>query len=311
AQLAARIGASPVGPFGVVGLGCTVEPVSLEDLAARVAGAVGRSPLVLRGGDHGVKRLAVSTGAAGHDLVQAAHEGYDALLEVERWPEFAPPGLQVVGASEVTRIVCGVSASRALLEQAVELGAELVLVHHGLFWRNEPLVVDARLRGRLEALFRGDASLVAYHLALDAHAELGNAAQLARRLGLVPGGPFGPFGVGCDQPPSTLDDLVARVAAQTERAPLVLAHGPEEVRRVAVATGAAGYDLVRAAHEGFDVLLTGEPEEPNLHAAQELGIHLIAAGHHATERYGVQALAAALANRFDLDWSYVEVPNPV
>jgi dinuclear metal center YbgI/SA1388 family protein len=238
--------------------------------------------------------------------------GYaNALLEVERWPEFAPPGLQVLGAAEVTRIVCGVSASQALFEQAVSTGAELVLVHHGLFWRNEPLVVDARLRGRLEALFRGNASLVAYHLALDAHPELGNAAQLAHRLGLTPDGAFGSFGLACVQPASTLDDLAGRVRELTEREPLVLAHGPTEIRRIAVATGSAGYDIVRAAHEGFDALLTGEPEEPNLHAAQELGIHLIAAGHHATERYGVQALAAALADRFGLDWSYLEIPNPV
>lgn len=235
----------------------------------------------------------------------------NALLEVERWPEFAPPGLQVVGAAEVTRIACGVSASQALFEQAVDEGAELVLVHHGLFWRNEPLVVDARLRGRLEALFRGNASLVAYHLALDAHPELGNAAQLAHRVGLTPDGPFGPFGLACTQQPSTLDDLVERVSEHTEREPFVLAYGPAELRRVAVATGSAGYDLIRAAHEGFDVLLTGEPEEPNLHAAQELGIHLIAAGHHATERYGVQALAATLAGHFDLDWSYLEIPNPI
>ncbi len=111
------------------------------------------------------------------------------LLEIERFPEFAPQGLQVVGAAEVTTIACGVSCSRELFEQAAELGAELVLVHHGLFWRNEPLVVDARLRGRLEALFRGDASLVAYHLALDAHPTLGNNAQLAARIGAMPDRP--------------------------------------------------------------------------------------------------------------------------
>jgi len=111
-----------------------------------------------------------------------------ALLEVERFPEFGPPGLQVVGASEVTTIACGVSCSRELFERAVAVGAELVLVHHGLFWRNEPLVVDARLRGRLETLFRGNASLVAYHLALDAHPTLGNNAQLAERIGATPEG---------------------------------------------------------------------------------------------------------------------------
>ena len=115
---------------------------------------------------------------AGRDeIVRYANE----LLEASRWPEFGPPGLQVVGSENVTLLACGVSSSRDLFQQAVDSGAEMVVVHHGLFWRNEPLVVDARLRGRLEVLFRGNASLLAYHLALDAHPELGNAAQLAAR----------------------------------------------------------------------------------------------------------------------------------
>ncbi len=233
------------------------------------------------------------------------------LLEIERFPEFAPQGLQVVGAAEVTTIACGVSCSRALFEQAAELGAELVLVHHGLFWRNEPLVVDARLRGRLEALFRGDASLVAYHLALDAHPTLGNNAQLAARIGAMPVGPFGVVGRGCTIEPMSVDDLAARVAGVVGRAPLVLRGGEQEIRRLAVSTGAAGHDLVQAAHEGYDALLTGEPEEPSAATARELGIHLVAAGHHATEQFGVQALASHLAERFGLAWHNVEVANPV
>jgi dinuclear metal center YbgI/SA1388 family protein len=240
-------------------------------------------------------------------IVRYANE----LLETERWPEFGPPCLQVIGASEVTTLVCGVSSSRALFEAAVEAGAQMVLVHHGLFWRNEPLVVDVRLRGRLEALFRGNASLLAYHLALDAHPELGNNAQLAARLGAAVTGPFGSVGLGCSLPPQSLAALAATVEQVTERPPFVIPGGPAEIRRVAVATGAAGYDLIRAAHEGFDALLTGEPEEPSQHAAAELGIHLIAAGHHATERFGVQALGAHLAERFGLSWQYLEVPNPV
>lgn len=233
------------------------------------------------------------------------------LLEVERWPEFGPPGLQVVGSAEVTRLACGVSSSLALFEAAAAEEAEMVLVHHGLFWRNEPLVVDARLRRRLEVLFAADASLVAYHLALDAHPELGNNAQLAARLGATPTGMFGAVGLGCALEPQPLESLVRRVAEVTEREPLVLAAGPQVVSRVAVATGAAGYDLIRAAHEGFDVLITGEPEEPNAHAATELGIHLIAAGHHATERFGVQALTRRLAETFGIPWTYIEIPNPV
>jgi dinuclear metal center YbgI/SA1388 family protein len=245
---------------------------------------------------------------AGRDeIVAYANE----LLEIERFPEFAPQGLQVVGAPEVTTIACGVSCSRELFERAVDLGAELVLVHHGLFWRNEPLVVDARLRGRLEALFRGDASLLAYHLALDAHPTLGNNAQLAARVGATPVGPFEVVGLGCTIDAVRVEDLAARVAGAVGRTPLVLRGDDREIRRLAVSTGAAGHDLVPAAHEGYDALLTGEPEEPSSATARELGIHLLAAGHYASEQFGVQALAAHLADRFELEWHFVEVANPV
>src|SRR6188768_1883381 len=168
----------------------------------------------------------------------------DALLEIDRFPEFAPQGLQVTGADEVTTIAAGVSSSRELFERAVGLGAELVLVHHGLFWRNEPLVVDARLRGRLEALFGGNASLAAYHLALDAHPTLGNNAQLAARVGATPVGPFEVVGLGCTIDAVPVDDLAARVADAVGRTPLVLPGGDHEIRRLAVSTGAAGHDLV-------------------------------------------------------------------
>lgn len=236
----------------------------------------------------------------------------DALLEVARFPEYGPPGLQVAGADEVTRIACGVSASLELFERAAESGAELVIVHHGLFWRNEPLVVDRRQRGRLEALFRGNVSLLAYHLPLDAHPELGNNARLARELGIEREGAFGEVGLAGRLPePLPAAELVERVSRVTGREPLVFAHGPDSVERVAISTGGAGYDLIRAAHEGFDLFLTGEPEEPSLHTARELGIHFVAAGHHATERLGVQALARTLAERFAVAWDYVEIENPV
>jgi dinuclear metal center YbgI/SA1388 family protein len=245
--------------------------------------------------------------AARDEIVAYANE----LLEIQRFPEFAPQGLQVVGGGEVTTIACGVSCSRELFERAAALGSELVLVHHGLFWRNEPLVVDARLRGRLEALFGANASLVAYHLALDAHPELGNNAQLAARIGATPVEPFGTVGLGCMLDPIGLDDLVARLGEVVERTPLILRGDDREIRRLAVATGAAGHDLVVAAHLGYDALLTGEAEEPNAATARELGIHLIAAGHHATERFGVQALAEHLAERFGIARHFVEVANPV
>jgi dinuclear metal center YbgI/SA1388 family protein len=236
----------------------------------------------------------------------------DALLEVERFPEYGRPGLQVLGADEVTRVVCGVSSSLELFERAAALGAELVLVHHGLFWRNEPLVVDRRLRGRLEALFAANVTLAAYHLALDAHPEVGNNALLARRLGATLEGLFAQIGAGARlREPVAVDVLAARLRDATGRDPLVFPGGPERIERIAVVTGSGGTLLVQAAHEGYDAFVTGEPKEPALHSARELGIHFLAGGHYATETFGVQALAARLADEFDLAWEFVDLSNPV
>jgi dinuclear metal center YbgI/SA1388 family protein len=231
---------------------------------------------------------------------------------VAEFPEYGVPGLQVVGSDEVSKIACGVSSSRELFQRAGEAGAQLVLVHHGLFWRNEPLVVDRRLKGRLEALFAANLTLLAYHLALDAHPEVGNNALLAERLGARRDGPFAEVGAAAHFPePVAIDDLTARLRDATGREPLVFAEGPAQVERVAVVTGGGGTRLIEAAHEGFDALVTGEPEEPALHAARELGIHFLAGGHYATETFGVQALAARLADEFALDWEFLDLPNPV
>ena len=237
----------------------------------------------------------------------------DELLEVDRWQEFGRPGLQVVGADEVTKIACGVSASKELFERAAEAGAQLVIVHHGLFWRNEPLWIDRRQRGRLEALFRADMSLLAYHLALDAHPEIGNNALLAEALNVVVERPFAEVGQGgMLREVWDLDQFVACIRELVGgREPLVFGHGPEQIQRVAICSGGAGRELIRAAHEGYDLLLTGEPEEPTLQVARELGIHFVAAGHDATERLGVQALAQRLCERFDLDWEFIPVENPI
>jgi dinuclear metal center YbgI/SA1388 family protein len=235
------------------------------------------------------------------------------LLETHRFPEYGPPGLQVVGADEVTKIACGVSASKELFERAAAAGAQLVLVHHGIFWRNEPVWIDRRQRGRLQALFAADLSLAAYHLALDAHEEIGNNALLADALGVTDDRcPFAEVGIGgCLHEPWELDALVARLREIVGRDPLVFAHGPAQVQRVAICSGGAGRELIRASHEGYDLLLTGEPEEPSLQTARELGIHFVAAGHEATERLGVQALSQRLAERFGLAWEFIPVGNPV
>jgi dinuclear metal center YbgI/SA1388 family protein len=240
------------------------------------------------------------------EIVDYANE----LLDVERFPEYGRAGLQVVGADEVQRLTVGVSSSRELFERAAAAGAQMVLVHHGLFWRNEPLVVDRRLRGRLEALFRGNISLVAYHLALDAHPEIGNNAILADRLGATYVGSFAEIGAAANFD-GTVEQLTQSLRDATGRDPIVFAHGPEQIRRVAIVTGGGGTRLIEAAHGGFDALVTGEPEEPALETARELGIHFLAGGHYATETFGVKALAARLADRFGLDWEFVEMPNPV
>jgi dinuclear metal center YbgI/SA1388 family protein len=236
----------------------------------------------------------------------------DELLEVETFPEYGRPGLQVVGSDDVSKLACGVSSSRELFERAAAAGAQLVLVHHGLFWRNEPLLVDRRLKGRLEALFAGNLTLVAYHLALDAHSELGNNVLLAGRLGAQHEGAFAGIGAGARFADGiTIRELSARLHDTTGREPLVFAEGPERIERIAVVTGGGGTRLIEAAHEGYDALVTGEPEEPALHTARELGIHFLAGGHYATETFGVKALAERLASKFALEWEFLHLPNPV
>lgn len=236
----------------------------------------------------------------------------DELLAVEAFPEYGRPGLQVIGADEVTKIACGVSSSRELFERAGAAGTQLVLVHHGLFWRNEPLVVDRRLKGRLDALFAANLTLVAYHLALDAHPGLGNNALLAEQLGARREGEFAEIGAGARyDEPVTIEELAARLRDATGREPLVFGEGPKQIERVAIVTGGGGTRLIEAAHGGYDALVTGEPEEPALHAARELGIHFLAGGHYATETFGVKALAAHLADEFGIEWEFLDLPNPV
>jgi dinuclear metal center YbgI/SA1388 family protein len=236
----------------------------------------------------------------------------DELLEVHRFPEYGRPGLQVVGADEVTKLACGVSASLQLFEGAAAAGAQLLIVHHGIFWRNEPLWIDRRVRRRLETLFAADLSLAAYHLALDAHPEIGNNALLAQALGVSVERPFAEIGVGgALHEPWTAGDVCARVEEVVGRKPVHYAHGPARVQRVAICSGGAQHELIRAAQEGYDLYITGETGEPSLANARELGIHFVAAGHYATETLGVQALAERLAEQFHLDWEFLPVETPV
>jgi dinuclear metal center YbgI/SA1388 family protein len=234
------------------------------------------------------------------------------LLDLASFSDYGPQGMQVAGADEVAKIVCAVSSSLELFERAAAAGAQLVLVHHGLLWSNEPRVIDTGVRRRLQALFDADLTLAAYHLALDAHPGVGNNALLARELGVADDEPFVVIGRRGRLPvPEPIETFLARVRQRIDPEPLVFAEGPDLVERVAIVSGGGGRHLADAAAAGCDLFLTGEPEEPSLHLARELGITFVAAGHYATERLGVQALTAKLAERFGLDWEFVELPNPV
>jgi dinuclear metal center YbgI/SA1388 family protein len=237
----------------------------------------------------------------------------DEYLDLASYPDYGPMGLQVVGAAEVEKLVCSVSASRELFERAAGAGAQMVLVHHGLLWEKESRRIGPVQRERLRALFDADLSLVAYHLALDAHPEVGNNALLCVELGIEREGRFADglgFG-GRLADPLTVDKLAERVQERFARMPLVFAYGPEQVERVAVCSGGAARYVDEAAAEGYDCFVTGEADEPTKHAAKEAGIHFVAGGHYATETLGVRALAARIGERFDVDWEFADLPNPV
>jgi dinuclear metal center YbgI/SA1388 family protein len=251
--------------------------------------------------------------ASRDDIVAFADE----LLDIGGFRDALPLGLQVPGAADVRLVVSGVSASLELFTAAAAAGAQMVLVHHGLFWDGEPRRIGPRERARLECLFRADLSLVAYHLPLDAHPELGNNAILCRELGagdVRPAFPHGGRDIGMlasFTPPLRIDDVVARVRERVNPAPLVLAEGPDLIATIGVVSGAAANDLAAAADAGADLFLTGEPKEPAFATAREAGVHFIAAGHHATEVFGVRALGDLIATRFGVEHRFVDVPNPI
>jgi dinuclear metal center YbgI/SA1388 family protein len=242
----------------------------------------------------------------------------DELLQSATFQDLGPNGLQVPGTPEITRVVTAVSARRELSERAVELGAQLVLVHHGLFWDFHPTGLTPLLAERLRPLFKHDINLAAYHLPLDAHPELGNNAILARELGCVDQAPFGTYnGIAIGRRGRfegeglTPAELHERVQTVTGREPLLLGGGPERIRTIGIVSGSAADKLHEAAAQGLDAFLTGEPREHITADAQELGIQFVAAGHYATETFGVRALGELLAERFGIDHQFVDLPNPV
>lgn len=245
---------------------------------------------------------------------QQLQQAFDALLQPERFKDYGPNGLQVEGKPDIACLVSGVTASRALIEAAIARRADAIFVHHGLFWRGQDGRVTGWMKQRLAALLRHDINLYAYHLPLDAHPTLGNNAQLGAHLGLVTEGTFGDKALGVIGRPvdgaCTLEAFAARVGTRLGRTPVVAPGDGRTVQRVAWCTGGAQGWFDSAIAAGADVYLTGEISEPQAHIARETGVAFMACGHHATERYGVQALGAHLAAQFGLAHQFIDIDNP-
>lgn len=238
----------------------------------------------------------------------------ESQLEVSRFRDYCPNGVQVEGRSEVRRIATGVTASQAVLEAATAWGADAVLVHHGYFWRNEDVSIAGIKKRRIAHLLKHDVSLLAYHLPLDAHPEWGNNVQLGKRLGFSEQGRFGEQDVACYgtlAQPQPLSHLAQSIKKILQRTPQVIGDLNSSVVRVAWCSGGAQSYFEQAVALGVDVFLTGEISEQNVHVAQETGVAFIAAGHHATERYGIQTLGQHLADRFGLEHRYFDQDVPV
>lgn|SRR5690554_47661 len=241
----------------------------------------------------------------------------ETLLQPHTFRDYSPNGLQVSGRETISHIVTGVTASQALIDAAIEQGADTILVHHGYFWKGEDERVVGIKRERLKALLTHDINLIAYHLPLDSHPVYGNNIQLAERLSLKVDGPIDaqdltvPGLIGRLPQAMTGADFSLWLAERLDREPLHIGEETDIIESIAWCTGAAQSYLQRAVDLGVDAFLTGEVSEPTVHLARETGIHFFSAGHHATERYGVKVLGEYLAEQFDLTVEFVDIDNPV
>ncbi len=241
---------------------------------------------------------------------------FDALLQPERFRDYGPNGLQVEGRATVRKIVSGVTASRALIEAAIAAQADTIFVHHGLFWRGQDGCVTGWLKQRLALLLAHDLNLVAYHLPLDAHPELGNNAQLGLKLGLRAQARFGEQELGClggrieSGGFENAQALAAHVGQQLKR-PVVLVQGAARaMKTIAWCSGGAQSYFEAAIAAGADAFITGEISEPQAHYARESGVAYLACGHHASERFGAPAVAAHVAAQLGLAHEFIDIDNP-
>lgn len=236
------------------------------------------------------------------------------LFQTKLYEDYAPNGLQVEGKSEIKKIVTGVTACQALIDAAIAEQADAVLVHHGYFWKGEDACIVGMKKKRVQALLKHDINLLAYHLPLDAHPELGNNAQLSRVLGLPIAGYSGKNNLiaYAKLPTSlTVSEVTKLLEQKLQRSPLVVGPQAKEIQSIAWCTGAAQGYIQAALELGADAYISGEISEQTTHIADECGITYFAAGHHATERYGVKALGQHLAERFAIEHTFVEIDNPV
>jgi len=238
----------------------------------------------------------------------------DEYLKVDEFNDYCPNGLQVEANSRVENIVCGVTASQALIEAAIEQGADTLIVHHGYFWKGESQPITGYKGRRISSLIRNNINLLAFHLPLDAHPEVGNNVQLGRIMDWNISASFGEQNLvleGRLPQAQTLAEVSQQLEARLATGTLPISAGDHPIERIAWCTGAAQGFIEAAAERGLDAFVSGEISEPTFHLAREMGIHYIAAGHHATERYGVQALGKIIAERFGVKQQFIDIPNPV
>lgn len=248
-------------------------------------------------------------------LTRAFLERYLAeLLQTAQFTDYCPNGLQVEGRERIHRLVTGVSANQALIKEAIHQKADAILVHHGYFWKNEASPLTHIKKQRLALLLSHDINLFAYHLPLDAHMTLGNNVELGRMLGIEGIKSFGEQGVlfsGELPTPLSLDEFAKKIATSLQRTPLVIGEGSRAIKKIAWCTGGAQGYFHQIVTQEVDVYITGEASEPVTALARESGVAFIAAGHHATERYGIKALGEHLAATFDLEHIFIDIDNPV